>query len=182
MPESTNVTLLELSARYLVGGNEQVLQRYPTDRDFLVVPPADDKSPPLQWTSSNSQILGNTTLCEIPKTVLAHYASPRSIITPISKRSRNNFEAVCLGRSDEADIRFTCPTVSKIHAKFFKKGNRLLLSDQQSTNGTFIKDYRLLPDSVGEIAPTQELKFGIVKCVYLDLEQLLDLVKLAAKR
>ena len=182
MPESTNVTLLELAARYLVGEEKEVLQRYPVEKDFLVVPPSDGKSPPLQWTSGNSRTLGNTTLCEIPKPVLAHYASPRSVVTPISKRGRNNFESVLLGRADDADIRFINPAVSKYHAKFRKKGTRLLLSDQQSTNGSFINEYRLMPDSVCEVMPGQELKFGVIKCVYLDLEQLLDLVKLAAKR
>lgn len=180
MPESTNVTLMELSGRYQAGGVAAITQRYPEDLHFLVIPPAGTEQPPLLWTSQNNILQGTTELpIQDKKKLLTAYADPSTVITPLKKKNRNSKDDIIFGRGNDCDVRFKSKETSKIHAKLKISGNRLLLKDLGSTNGTFINQCRMLPDSLYEISPGQELKFGTTKTMYIDLEHLLELVKLS---
>jgi hypothetical protein len=140
MPESRNVTLMELSGRYAAGGAASVVQRYPDTKHFLVVPPVGSEQPPLLWTSQNSMLSGTTELCQ---------------------------------KDREKMLR---------HARIKFKGDKILLRDLGSTNGTFINQCRMMPDSIYHVTPGQEVKFGEIRTAYLNLEHLLDLVILTTER
>ncbi|XVF47084.1 hypothetical protein PTKIN_Ptkin03bG0080700 [Pterospermum kingtungense] len=68
---------------------------------------------------------------------------------------------VTVGRlPDKADVVIPVATVSGIHARIQKKGGDLLVTDLDSTNGTFINDQRLRPGVVNKVPPGSFLIFG----------------------
>jgi len=179
MPESKNTTLTELSARYFAGGEDAIIQRFPEERHFLVVPPEREAPPSLVWTGKHIQLTGTTKVCDnIKKENLPIYAIPSAVVTPISKRNRNDDKFISVGRSDSSDIRLDSEIVSKVHAKFRVKAERITLSEMGSTNGTFINDCRLMAGVRYHLSPGSEVKFADVKSMYVDLEHLMELVKL----
>lgn len=56
--------------------------------------------------------------------------------------------------------------VSGTHAKFQKKGGDLVLTDLNSTNGTFIDEKRLAPGVPYVVPPGRYVTFGVI-CVPL---------------
>lgn len=82
----------------------------------------------------------------------------------------DDFPTVSIGRSPENVIVIPDPEVSRKHASLTFDGNRILLKDLGSSNGSFIyngKEFERVSDSV-EVRPNTVLKFGtgtIVKLV-----------------
>ncbi|PAN15643.1 hypothetical protein PAHAL_3G013200 [Panicum hallii] len=69
--------------------------------------------------------------------------------------------AVTVGRvADKADIVLPVATVSGAHARLEKKDGRLLVTDLDSTNGTYINERRLNPGFPIPIDPGSLLIFG----------------------
>ena len=180
MPESTNITLLELSGRFQAGGIEAVKQRYPEDKHFLVIPPEGSGQPSIVWTSQDNPITNSTALTEEnKKRLLGQFANPKSIITPICKKGRNQNDEIIFGRDNKCDIRFASKEVSKLHASLKIKNDRAFLQDLESTNGTFINQCHMMPNCLYHVTPGQEVTFGTIRTAYIDLEHLLELVTLA---
>ncbi len=81
-----------------------------------------------------------------------------------------DFPTVSIGRSPENIIVIPDPEVSRKHASLTFDGNRMVLKDLGSSNGSFIyngKEFERVSDSV-EVRPNSVLKFGtgtIVKLV-----------------
>ncbi|EES16567.1 hypothetical protein BDA96_08G023900 [Sorghum bicolor] len=70
-------------------------------------------------------------------------------------------DAVTVGRvADKADIVLPIATVSGTHARLEKKGGSLLVTDLDSTNGTYINERRLNPGFPIAIDPGSFLIFG----------------------
>ncbi|KAK8582178.1 hypothetical protein V6N13_145158 [Hibiscus sabdariffa] len=68
---------------------------------------------------------------------------------------------VTVGRLPEkAGVVIPVATVSAVHARIQKKGGNLLVTDLDSTNGTFINDQRLRPGVVYKVPPGSFLIFG----------------------
>ncbi|KAK8513373.1 hypothetical protein V6N13_002118 [Hibiscus sabdariffa] len=61
---------------------------------------------------------------------------------------------------EKADVAIPVATVSGVHARIQKKGGNLLVTDLDSTNGTFINDQRLRPGVVYKVPPGSFLIFG----------------------
>ncbi len=57
-------------------------------------------------------------------------------------------------------------SVSRIHARFDKQGNTILLTDLNSTNGTFKNGLRMQPQETVEIEPGDEIRFGKLNYCY----------------
>lgn len=51
-------------------------------------------------------------------------------------------------------------SVSRIHARFEKAGDRVMLIDMNSTNGTYRNGLRMQPQETVEIEPGDEIRFG----------------------
>lgn len=51
-------------------------------------------------------------------------------------------------------------TVSGVHARLEKKGGTLLITDLDSTNGTYIDDKKLRPGAVTTVPPGSCITFG----------------------
>ncbi len=57
-------------------------------------------------------------------------------------------------------------SISRMHAKFFRDGNRIYISDLNSTNGTFRNGMRLMPNASEIIEPGDEIRLGKLKFIY----------------
>lgn len=57
-------------------------------------------------------------------------------------------------------------SVSRVHAKFDRKDNKILLTDLNSTNGTYKNGLQLLPQETTEIEPGDEIRFGNLNYCY----------------
>lgn len=57
-------------------------------------------------------------------------------------------------------------SVSRIHARFDKEGEKLLLTDMNSTNGTYKNGLRMQPRETVEIEPGDEIRFGNLNYCY----------------
>ncbi len=84
-------------------------------------------------------------------------------------------DTIYIGRSPDNDIQINDKSVSRKHLKIVRRGDKYLLKDLESKNGTFIKGKRISPDdeievkegvsvaigniliSLGEVYPTEEL-------------------------
>lgn len=60
------------------------------------------------------------------------------------------------------DCVLTDDSVSRIHARFEKAGDRILMTDMNSTNGTYRNGLRMQPQETVEIEPGDEIRFGNV--------------------
>ncbi|PIN24920.1 Zeaxanthin epoxidase [Handroanthus impetiginosus] len=70
-------------------------------------------------------------------------------------------DVVTIGRVPEkADIVIPVPTVSAMHARIEKTEECLLITDLDSTNGTFIDERRLEPGVVATASPGNLITFG----------------------
>lgn len=57
-------------------------------------------------------------------------------------------------------------SVSRIHARFDKEGEKILLTDMNSTNGTYKNGLRMQPQETVEIEPGDEVRFGNLNYCY----------------
>lgn len=57
-------------------------------------------------------------------------------------------------------------SVSRIHARFDKQGDRVLMTDMNSTNGTYKNGLRIQPQETVEIEPGDEVRFGNLNYCY----------------
>ncbi|KAL0733545.1 hypothetical protein Bca4012_009755 [Brassica carinata] len=68
---------------------------------------------------------------------------------------------VTIGRLPEkADVVIPVATVSGVHATIDTQGDNLLVTDMNSTNGTFIEDKRLIPGVAAPAFPGTRITFG----------------------
>ncbi len=57
-------------------------------------------------------------------------------------------------------------SISRMHAKFSRRGNELYITDLNSTNGTFKNGMRLSPNASETIEPGDEIRLGKLKFIY----------------
>ena len=57
-------------------------------------------------------------------------------------------------------------SISRIHARFDKQGDKVMLTDMNSTNGTFKNGLRMQPQETVEIEPGDEVRFGNLNYCY----------------
>lgn len=77
-----------------------------------------------------------------------------------------------IGRTKENDLTIDDPSVSKFHASILLAANSgLTIADTGSTNGTFVRGERIAYGNAAEVAPGDEVKFGLVKISFEFLEK-----------
>lgn len=57
-------------------------------------------------------------------------------------------------------------SISRIHARFDRQGEKVMLTDMNSTNGTFKNGLRMQPQETVEIEPGDEVRFGSLNYRY----------------
>lgn len=65
-----------------------------------------------------------------------------------------------------ADMVIKEASISRLHVKFVRKGNKFLMTDLNSTNGCFKNGIRLDPNEVVNIEPGDEIGLGKLKFIY----------------
>ncbi len=56
--------------------------------------------------------------------------------------------------------------ISRRHVKFFRDGNKICMTDLNSTNGTFLNGLRLEPNMTEILEPGDEIRLGKLKFIY----------------
>jgi hypothetical protein len=65
-----------------------------------------------------------------------------------------------LGRGPDSDSRFTDVRVSGSHCRVYAESGRLTITDNGSTNGTFINERQLAPDELRDLFPGDVIRLG----------------------
>ncbi|XP_037429899.1 uncharacterized protein LOC119295573 isoform X1 [Triticum dicoccoides] len=79
----------------------------------------------------------------------------------IASASCSSQEAVTVGRVPEnADVVIPVATVSGVHARLEKKDGNLVVTDMDSTNGTYVNERKLVPGFPVAVQPGSLLIFG----------------------
>lgn len=87
-------------------------------------------------------------------------------------------DVVTVGRvADKADLVIPVATVSGIHARIQKKGDNLLVTDLDSTNGTFINDNRLSPGVVAAVSSGSFITFGDTNLAMFRVSKIVNVTK-----
>lgn len=74
---------------------------------------------------------------------------------------------VTIGKmQDKVDIVLNDTSVSRIHAGIYQKGDKLFLTDLNSTNGTYKNEVILQPGEMAELEAGDELRFGKICLTY----------------
>lgn len=68
--------------------------------------------------------------------------------------------------SDKVDMVISDNSISRMHARFFREGNKFRLQDLNSTNGCFKNGMRLAPNETVTIEPGDEIGLGKLKFIY----------------
>ncbi len=107
---------------------------------------------------------GNTVFFDISQT--AEYK-----LYALDKKNKNHIELnrfpYTIGKmAGCVDYVLSDDSVSRIHAKFDKKDDKILLTDLNSTNGTFKNGLRMQPQETIEIEPGDEIRFGNLNYCY----------------
>jgi len=107
------------------------------------------------------------------------YLDPAAIIAPLWKSDRNAFAGMIVaGRSNTCDIRINSKEVSKTHALFKREDDKWFLTDNHSTNGTYLNSVKLIPGESYRLESNFEIQFSSIYAVFLTetgLESLCDL-------
>ena len=82
------------------------------------------------------------------------------VVGPSQEPLRRQFEQgeVRIGRREDNDVVLSTGNVSKVHARVVAAGDRLVLEDLQSTNGTYLNGVRL--SSRRELSAADEVGIG----------------------
>lgn len=87
-------------------------------------------------------------------------------------------DEVTVGRlPDKADLVIPVSTVSAQHARIQKKDGGLLVTDLDSTNGTFIDEKRLGPGVVASVPPGSRITFGDIHLALFRVSKLEETVE-----
>ncbi|OZF29164.1 hypothetical protein CH296_18120 [Rhodococcus sp. 14-2496-1d] len=101
--------------------------------------------------------------------------SPRTTLDPSGSRGKLRLvtcgtmlvldagQSLPVGRDDDyptADVFRSRTNVSRYHAVIRFDGQRLLVTDTQSSNGTFVNDKKIPPDTEYEVRPGQKLRLA----------------------
>lgn len=107
---------------------------------------------------------GNTVFFDLSK--MAEYK-----LYALDKQNKNHIELkqfpCTVGKmAGCVDYVLSDESVSRIHARFDKKDDRMLLTDMNSTNGTYKNGLRMQPQETTEIEPGDEIRFGNLNYCY----------------
>jgi hypothetical protein len=91
---------------------------------------------------------------------------------------RHQSPAICIGRAKRNDVIIHDPTVSSKHATIEESGSLKMLSDQGSSNGTYLNQERVLALTQEPLASGDCLRFGQRVFYYLTGERLLLFLEL----
>ncbi len=111
---------------------------------------------------------------------ISGYLMPSSVVIPVRKTGRNPFTSISVGRARNNDIVLADTSVSKVHAYLdppVGDSRQWRARDAGSKNGTKLfscQIARLERDAPVPIEHGFEIKFGLVRCLFADVETFRD--------
>jgi len=187
MTATGKLTMTELEARYLSGG-ERAIKDYYRKFPVLVILPDGRGYSAVTWTPHATESVINPYVAspstpssgeidpahsvEIPK------FPPGAVVAPITGSNLKQF-LVGVGRLCTNDIQLQHKSVSRNHARFDFSTGRCVIEDLNSKNGTHVDGLHLLPGRHYLMTPYREVRFGEVQTMFLDCQALLDVCQLS---
>lgn len=150
-------------------------------RTFNKRQPIREKISDLWEREEEEKLYQNTTVCEkIQEKEKAAYGN--TIFIPwiencenklygIGKGNKNHIELnrlpLTVGKlAGSVDMVINDQSISRRHVKFAREGNRIYMTDLNSTNGTFKNGLRLQPNTTEILEPGDEIRLGKLKFIY----------------
>ena len=100
------------------------------------------------------------------------------LIRAVRKREGNPYpERFSVGRATNCDIVLRMAVVSKLHGHLTQSGGRLLVSDNRSSNGTWVNGVAVTPGDMVPVEIGAELRFGTVKMLLLSVTDLYRMLR-----
>lgn len=114
--------------------------------------------------SPENEKCGNTVFFDLSK--MAEYK-----LYALDKKNKNHIELkqfpYTIGKmAGCVDCVLSDDSISRIHARFDREDERILLTDMNSTNGTYKNGLRMQPHETTEIEPGDEIRFGSLNYCY----------------
>ena len=86
--------------------------------------------------------------------------------TGAPKRQLTLGDSMSFGRNEHNDVILTDDQVSRHHARITRRGERFLLEDLSSSNGTFLRQQRLEAGRPSELSEGDEIQIGCHRLVF----------------
>ena len=77
---------------------------------------------------------------------------------------------ILIGRSSDTDICLADKRASRHHARIYKNSTRFVLEDLQSSNGTLLRNIKILPGIVYDLAHEDQVRIGSSVLAFMDEE------------
>ncbi len=118
----------------------------------------EDGAPDLAGDMGNTIFLPWTEVCE-------------NKLYSIDRRNKSHIDLARLpltvGKlAGAVDMVISEASISRMHARFSRNGNKIYITDLNSTNGTFRNGMRLAPNASEPIEPGDEIRLGKLKFIY----------------
>ena len=147
--------------------DERTVEVYPQDTDFPPLERVISRNMDLEipeHISQESENCGNTVFFD-------EGAVREDKLYAMDKKNKRHIELkqfpCTIGKmAGCVDYVLADNSVSRIHARFDRQGNKVLLTDMNSTNGTFKNGLRMQPQETVEIEPGDEVRFGNLNYCY----------------
>jgi pSer/pThr/pTyr-binding forkhead associated (FHA) protein len=107
------------------------------------------------------------------------YSGPGANILPITPREESSLsgaDRIWIGRSPRCDLVLRDWSVSKQHAVFRVRGERLAVLDENSQNGTLLNGEPLIPEQAKTLSVNDIIQFGTVITRFVDAAALYELI------
>lgn len=75
-------------------------------------------------------------------------------------------DALSFGRNTDNDVILYDDQVSRHHARITRHGERFLLEDLSSSNGTFLREQRLAAGTPSELVDGDEIQIGSTRLIF----------------
>ena len=147
--------------------DERTVEVYPQDTDFPPLERVISRNMDLEipeHISQESENCGNTVFFD-------EGAVREDKLYAMDKKNKRHIELkqfpCTIGKmAGCVDYVLADNSVSRIHARFDRQGDKVLLTDMNSTNGTFKNGLRMQPQETVEIEPGDEVRFGNLNYCY----------------
>lgn len=116
--------------------------------------PEEELPPELEPTPSGHTQVYNVRDLQAPPREIGDLAgsgpsvAPRAVIESGDRRFALQAPATTIGRGRDADVRLDDPNISRVHVQFYVDGDRWIVADMGSTNGTRLHGRTLTGPSV----------------------------------
>jgi ABC-type multidrug transport system ATPase subunit/pSer/pThr/pTyr-binding forkhead associated (FHA) protein len=105
----------------------------------------------------------------------ATFVGVETPITGLRKIDLRDQATLNIGRGSENDLRLDYPTISRRHARISRTGERYVIEDLRSSNGTFVNGELIEPGQTYPLHPGNTMRIGPIKFIFApETVQLVD--------